>query len=100
MNKYNKYKEKRVSFKYQMSCLDLRANPNSGLPDIRTSGVPYPGVPAHYLPDLHFLGLCHMGRNSISLSGSSPERPLAEILPEFGLLITAWEYGRQVNSDV
>src|SRR3954453_1740304 len=70
--------------------LELRNCWRSGPPVLRTSGAPdcrCSGLLEHRANvhlDLHFIGLRHMGRNSISLSGSSPERPLAELLSDFG----------------
>src|SRR4051794_26545235 len=54
----------------------------TGAPDCQCSRLLEHRANVHL--DLHFIGLCHMGRNSISLSGSSPERPLAELLSDFG----------------
>src|SRR3954454_16961878 len=87
-------RNKQIFSKYQLSSLDLQANLNSGVPDIQTSGVPIlPEFQPNNRLDLLLLGLCLLGRNSISLSGSSPERPLAELLPGFVILVTACECG-------
>src|SRR4051812_22584202 len=67
-------RNKRVFSKYQMSSLNLQTNLNSGVLDIQSSILPE-FQPNNRL-DLLLLGLCLLGCNSISLSGSSPERPL------------------------
>src|SRR4051794_34759296 len=73
--------------------LELRT---ASAPDCRCSRLLEHQANVHL--DLHFIGLCHMSRNSISLSGLSPERPLAKLLSDFGTLMTVWECSCQLNS--
>src|SRR3954451_8549536 len=55
-------RNKRIFSKYQLSSLDLRANLNSGVPDIRTSG--HPEFQPNNRLDLLLLGLCLLGHNN------------------------------------